>query len=221
MRRPARSSKRTPRPAPEPPAGAKTARGAATQIALVHAARKIFERDGFLDARIADITAEAETATGSFYTYFNSKEEIFEAVVDLLSEEGLHPPSMAYLDGAERDFDKLIERHHRDYLEIYQRNAKMMAVIEEVTSISEHFLHWRTQQAQKYIEANVAAVRNLQRAGLVDKKLDPLLATRALSAMVSRSAFITFVLEGEDRKAVGGLSKTLTRLWVNALGLRQ
>jgi AcrR family transcriptional regulator len=205
-----------------PPAvGAKTARGLATQEALVVAARRVFERDGFLDARIVDITAEAETASGSFYTYFNSKEEIFQRVVEQLSEEGLHPPSLDYLADAQGDLAKLIEKHHREYLAMYQRNAKMMAVIEEVTSISEKFLHWRTQQAQQYIERNVAALRQLQRAGRADKKLDPLLATRALSAMVSRSAFITFVLEEEDRKAVGGLAKTLTRLWVNALGLTQ
>jgi len=201
--------------------GAKTARGLATQEALVRAARIIFERDGFLDARIVDITAEAETASGSFYTYFNSKEEIFQSVVQQLADEGLHPPSLEYLDGAERDFEKLIEKHHRAYLEMYQRHAKMMAVIEEVTSISDKFLHWRTQQAQPYVESNVATVRKLQRAGLVDKKLDPLLSARALSAMVSRSAFITFVLEEEDKRAVGGLAKTLTRLWVNALGLRK
>lgn len=185
------------------------------------AARTIFERDGFLDARIVDITALAETASGSFYTYFNSKEEIFQSVVDQLTEEGLHPPSLDFLDGAEGDFEKLIERHHRGYLEMYQRNAKMMAVIEEVTSISDKFLHWRTQQAQPYVERNVAALRYLQRAGLADKKLDPLLATRALSGMVSRAAFITFVLEDEDRKAVGGLAKTLTRLWMNALALHR
>jgi hypothetical protein len=32
----------------------------------VRAAQEIFERDGFLDARITDITATARTATGSF-----------------------------------------------------------------------------------------------------------------------------------------------------------
>ena len=53
----------------------------------MRAAREVFERDGFLDARIADITATARTATGSFYTYFTSKEEIFLAVVDELSDE--------------------------------------------------------------------------------------------------------------------------------------
>jgi hypothetical protein len=42
----------------------------------VRAAQTVFERDGLLDARIADITATAGTATGSFDTYFNGKQEV-------------------------------------------------------------------------------------------------------------------------------------------------
>ena len=58
----------------------------------MRAAQKVFERDGFLDARITDITATARTATGSFYTYFNGKEEIFLAVVEARDEGGQPPP---------------------------------------------------------------------------------------------------------------------------------
>ena len=63
----------------------------------MRAAKRIFERDGFLDARITDITAAAGTATGSFYKYFASKEEIFLAVVEALADEGLHSPSLEIL----------------------------------------------------------------------------------------------------------------------------
>ena len=49
----------------EPPT---TQRGARTRAALVKAARKVFERDGYLDTRLTDITKEARCAAGSFYT---------------------------------------------------------------------------------------------------------------------------------------------------------
>jgi len=45
-----------------------SARGTRTREALVRAARRVFERHGFLDARITDIAAEAGVASGSFYT---------------------------------------------------------------------------------------------------------------------------------------------------------
>src|SRR3954454_12826746 len=72
----------------EPP---RTARGVRTRAALVTAARTVFERDGYLNARLTDITAEANCATGSFYTYFTNKAEIFAAVLEAAQEEMLHP----------------------------------------------------------------------------------------------------------------------------------
>ena len=48
---------------------------------LVAAARVVFERDGFHDARLADVTKEAQVSTGTLYNYFQSKEELFRAVM--------------------------------------------------------------------------------------------------------------------------------------------
>jgi AcrR family transcriptional regulator len=189
----------------------------ATQAALVRAAQEVFERDGFLDARIADITATARTATGSFYTYFDGKEEIFAAVVAALSDAGLHPPSLEFLADNHADLVADITAHHRAYLGTYHRNAKMMRVVEEVTNISDSFRRARTAEAQTWINGNRDAIRTLQREGRADPELDSLTAARALSIMVSRSAYVTFVLEEEGAEAIDGLADTLTRLWMNAL----
>jgi AcrR family transcriptional regulator len=186
----------------------------------VRAAQEVFERDGFLDARIADITATARTATGSFYTYFSGKEEIFLAVVEALDEVGLHPPSLEYVAEKHADAADLvadITGHHRAYLETYHRNAKMMRVVEEVTNVSDSFRRERTARAQTWIEASRDTVVRLQGEGRADPGLDPLLAARALSLMLSRSAYVTFVLEEEGAESIDGLAQTLTRLWVNAL----
>jgi AcrR family transcriptional regulator len=196
---------------------AKTARGLATQAALIRAARKVFERDGFLDARVIDITATAGTALGSFYSYFENKEEIFVAVVEELNEEGLHPPMLDYLADQGTDVVASIATHHRAYLEAYQRNAKLMRVTEQVTNVSDSFRRQRTARAQRFMEANAAAIQLLQETGRADRALDPVTASRALSTMVSRTAYVTFILEEEGGESIEGLVETLTRLWVNAL----
>jgi AcrR family transcriptional regulator len=205
-----------------PAPGAKTARGLATQAALVRAAQTVFERDGFLDARIADITATAGAATGSFYTYFNGKEEVFVAVVAALDEVGLHPPSLAFLTERHADASALaaaVAAHHRAYLEVYHRNAKMMRVVEEVTNVSPAFRRERTERAQSWLAGNREAIGRLQRDGRADRDLHPAAAARALSTMVSRTAYITFVLEEEGAEAIDGVAETLARLWINALKL--
>ena len=56
-----------------------TAKGLRTREELVAAARRVFERDGYTGARVADIAAEAGLAHGSFYTYFSSKQDVFLA----------------------------------------------------------------------------------------------------------------------------------------------
>jgi AcrR family transcriptional regulator len=220
--RPTTTRRPTARGSGVPAPGAKTARGLATQAALVRAAQAVFERDGFLDARIADITATAGTATGSFYTYFNGKEEIFLAVVAALDEVGLHPPTLAYLTEPHADAAALaadVAAHHRAYLAAYHRNAKMMRVVEEVTNINAAFRRERTARAQPWIADNRDAVRRLQREGRADPGLDPVAAARALSTMVSRTAYITFVLEEEGAAAIDGVAATLARFWLNALKL--
>jgi AcrR family transcriptional regulator len=201
------------------PKTAKTARGQATQAALVRGARTVFERDGYIDARISDITVAAGTALGSFYTYFDSKEEIFNAVVDALGEEGLSlVPTLDYVahDG---DVRASIAAHHRSYLEAYQRNAHLMSVIEQVTNVSDSFRRRRTARAQPAVKASCEAILRLQANGRADPKIDPVAAVRALSSMVSRSAYITFVLEEEGPEVIDNLVETLTFLWVNALKL--
>jgi AcrR family transcriptional regulator len=196
---------------------AKTARGQATQAALVRGARKVFERDGFLDARIADITKAAGTALGSFYTYFESKEEIFDAVWDELGEEGLNVVSLAFMAEPDGHEPASIAAQHRAYLEGYQRNARLMRVVEEVTNINVGFRRRRTRRAQSALKASREAVVKLQKQRIADRTLDPVATVRALSSMVSRTAYITFVLEEESAKAIDGLVDTLTLLWVNAL----
>ena len=47
------------------------------EIALLEAARKIFLEKGFKSTNISMITKEAGIAVGSFYNYFESKEDIF------------------------------------------------------------------------------------------------------------------------------------------------
>lgn len=181
----------------------------------MQAARPIFERDGFLDARIADITDEAGTATGSFYSYFDSKEEIFEAVVDQLREEMHHPVSLDVLLNPSDRLVPLIVKHHRGYLRAYKRNAGLMRVVEEVLNISDDFRRSWTTHAQPVILGNRDAVLQLQEEGRADPALDPLIAGRMLSVLVSRAAYVTFVLERE--RTIGKLANNLTRMWLNVL----
>lgn len=65
----------------------RTERGRRTLRLLLDAAAKEFGEKGFHDASISGITRLAGTALGTFYTYFDSKDEIFRALVQDLSAQ--------------------------------------------------------------------------------------------------------------------------------------
>lgn len=63
----------------------KTERGRRTRRKLLDAAEIEFGEKGFHEAGISGITYRAGVALGTFYTYFESKEEIFRALVRHMS----------------------------------------------------------------------------------------------------------------------------------------
>ena len=194
-----------------------SARGARTREALVKAAREVFERDGFLDARITDIAAAAGVATGSFYTYFTSKEDAFAAVIDELSDEEMLHPRLR--EPADRDDPvAMIEATNRSYLMAYRRNAKLMALMEQVAQVDEDFRRMRLRRVRAFTDRNAQAIAELQQRGLADPSLDPQLTAEALSAMVGRIAYYRYV-HRFNSASIESLTQTLTALWAGALGL--
>ncbi|GAB3206667.1 TetR/AcrR family transcriptional regulator [Nocardia tengchongensis] len=193
-----------------------TRRGQRTRGALIAAAREVFERDGYLDAKIADISKTAGMAAGSFYTYFDSKEEIFAALVEQVSEEMLHP-HVRERSGI-TDPRALIEAANRDYLLSYKRNARLMALFEQVAQIDENFRRMRLERGKAFAQRNARMIRELQESGQASADLDPMITAHALSSMVSRMASMVFVQK--QRIPFEKLVTTLTQLWVNALQLK-
>lgn len=53
---------------------------AANRTAILDAARHVFARLGYEVTTVRDIIRETELAAGTFYNYFRSKEEVFEAL---------------------------------------------------------------------------------------------------------------------------------------------
>ena len=214
-----RSDEPTPAaPSPKPP-DQLSARGRRTRDALVAAARRVFERDGFINARITDIAEEAGAAHGTFYTYFDSKEAALRAVILQLESELLGAGAAQYR-GRRDDQDPvaaLREANHR-YLQTYRANSKLMVIWENVASIVPEIGDMLRQAKVAFVGRAEKSIRGLQEAGLADPGLDPRYAAHALTGMVSRFAY-TWCAQGEDFE-LDKATDELTALWARAIGLQ-
>ena len=201
------------------PQGGRSRRGVATRARLVQAAKEIFERDGFLDSRITDIAKQAGVSHGSFYHYFESKEQLFREVAEMQEERLTAPPENAGVASAPGESPRIrIDKANRRYLERYRDEARIMGVIEQVSRYDEPVNEGRLARIKLSAERSEKAIRRWQDEGRVDAGIDPALAADALGAMVARFAEL-WLVQGYREYDFDHAVQQLSRLWSNALQL--
>jgi AcrR family transcriptional regulator len=203
----------------EVPGGPRSRKGAETRARLLLAAKEIFEESGFLEARISDISERAGLSHGAFYHYFDSKEQVFREIAELLDDQLSEPmASVIFAPGSpasprERLFTA-IQRH----LERYRDEARIMGVIEQVARYDEHVAAIRATRNRLHRADIEASIRRLQRRGLADRAVDPSVAAAALGSMVERFAEMWLAQDQVDFD-LDGAARTLATLFANALRL--
>ncbi len=193
-----------------------TDRGQRTRRLILDAARRVFERDGYLDAGIDEIVTEAGVARGSFYTYFPSKLEVFK----LLAAEVGESVAAAVAPGpGERGLDPLaaLDRANRRYLQAYRQHAAIYGLIEQLATIDPELLALRRRYRQTHVDRVAARIRSWQRRGLADQDLDPGTAAAALVSMMS--SFCYWWLVAGEQHDTETAAATLTAMWAGSVGL--
>lgn len=193
-----------------------TRRGRRTRTALIEAARTVFSRKGYFETRLTDITEEAGVATGTFYTYFEGKNEILSAVFAELESEMLHPPTS---EPAGVGLASSIEAANRAYMLTYKRHAGLMRTLEQAVAADDQFIEVRRHRDQAFQTRNSRLISRLQDLGVADRSLDPVSASRALSGMVGRIAYYAIIVDREE--SLEPLIDTVTQLWLNGLGISE
>jgi AcrR family transcriptional regulator len=196
-------------------------KGARTRARLVDAAKKVFEEDGFLEARISDIAERAGLSHGSFYHYFDSKEEVFREVAESVEEQLSAPLGGVILDeSSHAPPQERIREALRLHLESYRREAKIIGVIEQMARYDKQVNAARMERQHKYSQQVASSIRDLQNHGLADPDLDPKIAAAVLGAMSSRFPEM-WLVQGAVSCSFDKAVDQLARMFVNALGLSE
>ncbi len=192
-------------------------KGVRTRGRLIDAAKQVFERDGFLEARIVDIAETAGLAPGTFYHYFDSKEQIFREVAETQEERLTAPPEHPD-DHEEQTTIGRIRRSNLRYLQRYRDEAALMGVIEQVSRYDDHVNAARMATMKHFVERAERSIHQLQDEDLADSRLDPAMAADALGAMIARFAEL-WLVQGYREYDFDEAVDQLTMLWANALGM--
>jgi AcrR family transcriptional regulator len=201
-----------------------TERGRRRRARLLAAAREVFERDGFLDARVTDISAAAGAAHGSFYTYFGSKADVFRALVAATMDELYASLGGGDTSGGDprrhtspADAVARIDRANRRFVAMYRQNTALMALFEQVTTFDPEVRALRQAARERMVGRVRHSIESLQADGLVDAGLDAEYSAHALVAMVNGLVHYWLVLGADfDEER---LVASMTGLWASSLGL--
>ncbi|GAA1648868.1 TetR/AcrR family transcriptional regulator [Microbacterium flavum] len=152
-----------------------TKRGEATRRKLLEAAEQVFASLGYHEASIVKITERAGIGLGTFYLYFDSKQQIFEELVVDLNRRVRHSMSEAMAGASGR-----IEAERAGFEGFFRFTAAHPAlyrIVREAEFVSPEMLRLHYT---RIVDGYEAGLRAAQRDGEVDAGLDPEVTAWAL-----------------------------------------
>lgn len=197
-----------------------TRRGRNTYDRLVAAATEVFNAKPYADARITEITALAGVATGSFYTYFESKDALFRIVARAALDDMLHAPrpDPANITG---DPVRDIAYASRQYFHACHRHRLIAQSIEQLTVGDPDVRGSRRDTLLQGAKRAERWIVRLQEAGVCDPAIDPWYTGLALQAMNVSLAYDQLVQKeaGQADALIESLVDAVTPVWARAVGL--
>ena len=177
-----------------------TARGVRSRTALLEAAKRLFQRKGYANTKIADITREAGKALGSFYTYFANKEEVLEQLAQDFKNEV--DAQLSGLDTTGGDPYEVILKLSAVYWNSCKSHAPELAAIFQASMINEQFaMRWREIRSDAR-EKIAARIRILDETGRVANP-EPEATASALGSMMDYFCYVWLIEGGEmDRSSL-------------------
>jgi AcrR family transcriptional regulator len=141
----------------------RTARGEKTLRKILDAALAEFGQRGFHDSSIVGITTRAKVALGTFYTYFDSKEAVFAALVRDMSRQ-VRDHVAPDIEGSADEIDRE-GRALASYLRFVFDHKEVYRIIDEAEFVdpSGFRTHYETAAARIAVRLEEAAAKGQMR----------------------------------------------------------
>lgn len=121
-----------------------TPKGLETKEKLMQAAEEVFGQKGYYEASIVNITQLAGMAHGSFYNYFPSKKDIFEALIRQYSRE----LRLAIKEGMLQAncFEEAQRRGFKAFFDWVQKRPNLYSIVQQAVVVDQQIYRWYYQK---------------------------------------------------------------------------
>jgi len=151
---------------------------------LLESAVTVFARDGFHQARISDIATEAGVGHGTFYLYFDGKEEVLLAIHDELMKQALDEVRHATSTGT-----NAVEKLELLTRALYKMVEENRALTQLLLVESRYMRQFMRSGAMNRIQDFVDFVEEILREGVEDGTFRPDMHAKSVA---------TFLFSGMD-----------------------
>ncbi|MDN5743593.1 MAG: TetR/AcrR family transcriptional regulator [Nocardioidaceae bacterium] len=160
---------------------ATTRKGQRTEAAFLQAARQTFAERGYFNTKISDIATAAGRSTGSFYNYYDNKEQLLVALLEAFTMEIVEasalPKSRNPADG--------VRAAVTAYWNTYKKYLPEMIGLFEMSMMDSEFQQRWRENRTKGIQQILVGLEAANRTGLrIDLPLD-LLASALVCTLES------------------------------------
>lgn len=192
-----------------------TPKGRRTEAAFHKAARQVFAEKGYFNAKISDIAHAAGRSAGSFYNYYDNKQQLLEALLVDFNDDVLNRARLRATD----DQPKNIEAAVRVYFETYREYVPEMIGAYQLSMTDEKFAQWWRTRRDRGIKGVLTVVRAVERTG-VEVDLNHRVFAAAMVSMLDSFCWTWFAAGGDpmvktrdDEVAI----HTLSEIWRRAM----
>ncbi|MCU1451867.1 MAG: regulatory protein TetR [Acidimicrobiales bacterium] len=200
-----RRAKRIPRPVIAPiPASSHDRpmrpRGEQTRRRLLDAGAQVLPARGYHDARVDDIVAAAGVSHGSFYRYFDDKDDFFRALAQEAGGQMVELLGRLPVDGDVEELRAWLE----EWFDSYQSNGGVITTWQEMQEAGDELVAFSQRVAASI---TTALVTMLEARGFGDALVDALI----LLALIERLPYRAFTLGFITRRAAVDATVTIVR----------
>ncbi|MFX0005908.1 MAG: TetR/AcrR family transcriptional regulator [Promethearchaeota archaeon] len=181
---------------------------------FIISALTVFEKKGFNNTRIKDITNKANTSVGNFYNYFNSKEDVIEVLISGLAELMISKFRELFIYFRENRIPPIsaVKKLFRGYAKMFKEKKETFLIFfEQMGGMDQKYRIKRNEIMDNFTQEVEKIIIKLSEYGARDQ--DPKISARIWTSTVL-GVFIWWIRSGfelDEEELVNNLTAFLVR----------